>query len=251
MFFVCEVNEFQWCSLYRQLFKIFFCVPQKKESNTALERLLLNYLLVKLFIIYCLKASSHCIDKLVCWSLLDQCVIPVGVGWRWLEFVGSVCYPCWRWLALVGVGWSLLDQCVTPVGVGWRWLEFVGSVCYPRWRWLEFVGSVCYPCWRWLAFVFTRLNMLIDIGSSIFSQVSKSWSVSVGAVWTWQLFFITFKIQLPTSLLEFVCICLCGVNWPLSNSLHQFRMEWDPFFALDSICRLCRKYFTGSFQLRR
>ncbi len=160
MFFVCEVNEFQWCSLYRQLFKIFFCVPQKKESNTALERLLLNYLLVKLFIIYCLKASSHRIDKLVCWSLLDQCVTPVGVGWRWLEFV----------------------------------------------------GSVCYPCWRWLAFVFTRLNMLIDIGSSIFSQVSESWSVSVGAVWTWQLFFITFKIQLPTSLLELVGVCLCGVN---------------------------------------
>ncbi len=39
---------------------------------------------------------------------------------------------------------------------------------------LEFVGSVCYPCWHWLEFVFTRLNMLIAIGSSIFSPVSES-----------------------------------------------------------------------------
>ncbi len=25
--------------------------------------------------------------KLICWSLLDQCVTPVGVCWHWLEFV--------------------------------------------------------------------------------------------------------------------------------------------------------------------
>ncbi len=70
-----------------------------------------------------------------------------------MEFVGLVRYPCWRWL------------------------EFVGSVCYPCWRWLEFVGLVRYPCWHWLEFVFTRLNMIIVIGSFIFFPVSESWLV--------------------------------------------------------------------------
>ncbi len=48
-----------------------------------------------------------------CWRWLDQCVNRVGVGWisglPLLALVGSVGYPCWRWL----------DQCVTPVGIGW------------------------------------------------------------------------------------------------------------------------------------
>ncbi len=34
---------------------------------------------------------------------------------------------------------------------------------------------MCYRCWRWLELVFTRLNMLIDIGSSIFSPVTVCW----------------------------------------------------------------------------
>ncbi len=49
------------------------------------------------------------------------------------------------------VCWSLLDQCVTTVGVGWSLFSLL-------------------------------MNMLIDIRSSIFSPISESWSVSVGAV---------------------------------------------------------------------
>ncbi len=46
-------------------------------------------------------------NKLVCWSLLDQCVTPVGVCWRWLEFV-------FTWLNMLNrrlLGRGMSEQC--------------------------------------------------------------------------------------------------------------------------------------------
>ncbi len=68
------------------------------------------------------------------------------------------------------------------------------------WNWLD----QCYPFWRWLEFIFTRLNMLIVIGSFIFSPVSESWcSVNMTIIF--------HTILNPTAIL-FVGVCLCGVN---------------------------------------
>ncbi len=101
------------------------------------------------------------------------------------------------------VCWSLLDQCVTL-------LALVGV--------LELVE------------LFTRLNILIDIEfgrcllvqceqDSYFSKDSKSNS----------------QLE-PTSLLEFVGVCLCGVNWPLESvfkiwHIIRFRGVWGVYWT--------------------
>ncbi len=50
-------------------------------------------------------------NKLVCWSLLDQCVTPVGVGWRWLELVFTRLNMLID-IELVGVCWCSVNMTV-------------------------------------------------------------------------------------------------------------------------------------------
>ncbi len=69
-------------------------------------------------------------NKLVCWSLLDQCVTSVGIGWCWLEFVFTRLNMLID-IELVGVCWCSVNMTVNfqkilnPtanlfVGVCWR-----------------------------------------------------------------------------------------------------------------------------------
>ncbi len=81
-------------------------------------------------------------------------------------------------------------------------LKFVGSVCYPCWRWLELVGVCFHPTEHAYRYRVGRCLLVQCEHDSYFSKDSKS----------------NGQLE-PTSLLEFVGICLCGVNWPLGNIL--------------------------------
>ncbi len=50
-------------------------------------------------------------NKLVCWSLLDQCATPVGVDWSWLEFVFTRLNMLID-IELVGVCWCRVNMTV-------------------------------------------------------------------------------------------------------------------------------------------
>ncbi len=141
-------------------------------------------------------------NKLVCWSLLDQCVIPllalVSVGWSWLEFV-----------------FTRLNMLIRPIHTAQTNANKLQQT-----SWLKLAVGFRILWKITVMFTLHQQTPTNSISISMFSRV-KTNSNQLQPTLTNANRGITHwsnKLQ-QTSLLEFVGVCLCGVNWPIDIEL--------------------------------
>ncbi len=112
-------------------------------------------------------------NKLVCWSLLDQCVTSVGVGWCWLEFVLTRLNML-KDIELVGVCWCSVNMTVIFQKILNPTANLSQLVC---WSLLAFVCAVWIGLYTLHERSFSKIHNRGTLNCNIISQYSYFYSI--------------------------------------------------------------------------